>query len=59
MKTKRIRTKKEKTILILDLIVLAICVIRVAPNFRFFTGAIEGFLAYKKGINIPFFMLYP
>ena len=41
-------SKKEKTILILDLIVLAICVIRVAPNFRFFTGAIEGFLAYKR-----------
>ena len=58
MKTKRIRTKKEKTILILDFIVLAICVIRVAPNFRFFTGAIEGFLAYKSGPLTLFLMIF-
>lgn len=44
MKTKRIKTKKEKLLLILDIVVAAICIIRCLPYYSFFS---EGFKAFK------------
>ena len=44
MKTKRIKTKKEKLLLILDIVVATICIIRCLPFYSFFS---EGFQAFK------------
>ena len=44
MKTKRIKTKKEKILLMLDILVIAICIFRCLKNYRFFK---EGFQAFK------------
>ena len=48
MKTKRIRTKKEKLLLILDIIVIAICIARSLGNYKFFA---EGFIMVKEFSN--------
>lgn len=45
MKTKRIKTKKEKLLLILDLVVALICVLRSLSHYSFF---LEGFHAMKE-----------
>ena len=45
MKTKRIKTKKEKLLLILDIAVAAICIVRCIPYYSFFS---EGFQAFKS-----------
>jgi len=45
MKTKRIKTKKEKLLLILDIVVASICIIRCLPYYSFFS---EGFKAFKN-----------
>lgn len=50
MKTKRIKTKKEKMLLFLDLGVLIICIIRCLSNYKFFT---EGFGAIKALSGSP------
>lgn len=44
MKTKRIKTKKEKLLLVLDLVVIGICIFRCIPYYSFFS---EGFNAFK------------
>ncbi|MBO4601501.1 MAG: DUF2207 domain-containing protein [Bacilli bacterium] len=44
MKTKRIKTKKEKLLLVLDIAVAALCIIRCIPFYNFFS---EGFHAFK------------
>ena len=44
MKTKRIKTKKERLLLILDVVVIAICIIRCIPFYSFFS---EGYQAFK------------
>lgn len=44
MKTKRIKTKKEKLLLLLDIAVALICIIRCAKYYSFFK---EGFEAFK------------
>ena len=44
MKTKRIKTKKEKLLLLLDLAVIIVCILRCLPYYSFFS---EGFHAFK------------
>ena len=54
MKTKRIKTKKERLLLILDVVVIAICIIRCIPFYSFFS---EGYQAIgsNKIISILLF----
>lgn len=50
MKTKRIKTKKEKLLLILDIVVGLICIIRCLSYYKFFT---EGYQAFKALSSSP------
>lgn len=50
MKTKRIKTKKEKLLLLLDIAVALICIIRCAKYYSFFK---EGFEAFKAISSSP------
>ena len=45
MKTKRIKTKKEKLILLLDIAVIIVCILRSLGNYKFFA---EGFGMVKE-----------
>lgn len=45
MKTKRIKTKKEKLILLLDIAVILVCILRSLGNYKFFA---EGFDMVKE-----------
>ena len=45
MKTKRIKTKKEKLILLLDIAVIIVCILRSLGNYKFFA---EGFDMVKE-----------
>ena len=45
MKTKRIKTKKEKLILLLDIAVIIVCILRSLGNYKFFA---EGFAMVKE-----------
>ena len=50
MKTKRIKTKKEKMLLILDIVVALICIVRCLSYYSFFS---EGYQAFKAIDSSP------
>ena len=54
MKTKRIKTKKEKLLLILDIVVAIICIIRCFKYYSFFS---EGYYAIKALGGTPLIRL--
>ena len=54
MKTKRIKTKKEKLLLILDIVVAIICIIRCFKYYSFFS---EGYYAIKDLGGAPLIRL--
>ena len=58
MKTKRIKTKKEKLLLLLDIAVALICIIRCAKYYSFFKEGFEAFKAISSSHLISILLFF-